>query len=244
MIGKSISIRIPGENREAPQLEAAFGGHPYVVEILTGSFRDIEFAVGSWSRSISVGQPDCECTGLIEIADNNPWVCADRVNVPSAPVTAALIALAPLALAGLIADEPVVQLSEDVSRDELREELARLGYNGDLVLDTVAQDLGSAVAATVLVPVRTPDDASELDNAFEERYGRSFYVRHDDESVWAIDLVQDTARGLYRLRYTPGNEVSLLTVQVMIDRNGKGGAAQVVHAFNVMNGFEESLGIA
>jgi N-acetyl-gamma-glutamylphosphate reductase len=38
--------------------------------------------------------------------------------------------------------------------------------------------------------------------------------------------------------------MSLLTVQVMIDRNGKGGAAQVVHAFNVMNGFEESLGIA
>jgi N-acetyl-gamma-glutamylphosphate reductase len=29
----------------------------------------------------------------------------------------------------------------------------------------------------------------------------------------------------------------------MADRNGKCGAAQVVHAMNVMCGFEESLGI-
>ena len=238
-----ITIRITGESRDSRQLQAAFGQHPHVVEVLTGSFRDIEFAVGNWSRSISVGRPDGECTGLIEIADNNPWVCADRVNVPSAPVTAALIALAPLAVAGLIADEPVVQVSEDVSHEELRNELARLGYVGDLVVDTVAQDLGSVVAATVLVPVRTPEDPSELDSAFDERYGRSFYIRHDDESVWSIDLLADTARALYRLRYTPGDGVSLLTVQVMIDRNGKGGAAQAVHAFNVMNGFEESLGI-
>jgi N-acetyl-gamma-glutamylphosphate reductase len=218
--------------------------HPMVTEVLAGSYRDVEYSVGPWRRSISVGIPGYECTGLVEIADNNPWVCAGHVNVPSAPVTAALIALSPLAAAGLIADEPVIQLSEDVSRDELAAELAIVGYNGESIVDTVAQDLGTVIAATVMVPVRTPENVSDLDGAFDERYGRSFFVREDSGSIWATTLVADTPFGFYRLRYTPDNNLSLLTVQVMIDRNGKGGAAQVIHAFNVMNGFEESLGIA
>ena len=239
-----LIVRLPGENREAVWLRAAFSRHPLVSDVAFGTYRDVEFAIGDWQRSISVAISGVPCTGLVEIADNNPWVCADQVNVPSGPVTAALIALSPLAVAGLIADEPVIQLSEDVSRDELHRELSNIGYSGEVIVDTVAQDLGSVIAATVLVPVKTPEDPNELDGAFEERYGRSFFVRRDDESTWSTELVSDTPYGFYRLRYTPGDEMSLLTVQVMIDRNGKGGAAQVVHAFNVMNGFEESLGIA
>jgi len=227
-----------------PQLARAFRNHPLVDTVSIGSYWPVEFSVDSWQRSIRIADPSAECTGLVEIADNNPWVCADLVNVPSPAVTTALIALAPLAVAGLIADEPVIQISEDLNREELHQELARIGYAGEFIVDTVAQDLGSVIAATVLVPVATPMDPRELDGAFDERYGRAFFIREDSDSVWATTLVADGARAVYRLRYTPDNLVSLLTVQVMADRHGKAGDAQVVHAFNIMNGLEESLGIA
>jgi N-acetyl-gamma-glutamylphosphate reductase len=48
---------------------------------------------------------------------------------------------------------------------------------------------------------------------------------------------------VYRLRVTPNDNASLLTIQVLADRDGKCGAAQVVHMMNVMAGFEETLGL-
>jgi N-acetyl-gamma-glutamylphosphate reductase len=228
----------------SPQLASAFRNHPLVDSVATNAYLPVEYAIGPWRRTIRIGDPSAECTGLVEIADNNPWVCADLVNVPSPAVTVALIALAPLAVAGLIADEPVIQISEDLNRDELQTELERVGYAGEFILDTVAQDLGSVIAATVMVPVVTPTDPRELDGAFDERYGRAFFIREDADSVWATTLVADGPRAVYRLRYTPDDHLSLLTVQVMADRHGKAGTSQVVHAFNIMNGLEESLGIA
>ena len=47
----------------------------------------------------------------------------------------------------------------------------------------------------------------------------------------------------YRLTLAPDSPHSLLTIRVLADFNGKVGASQVIHAMNVMCGFEESLGI-
>ena len=47
-----------------------------------------------WSRQIVVGDASIEAGGLVELADNNPMVCADIVGVPGPVATLALIALA------------------------------------------------------------------------------------------------------------------------------------------------------
>ena len=104
-------------------------------------------------------------------------------------------------------------------------------------------DLDGVVAATVVVAIKTPERLEEVDEMYEERYGHSFYVRRDEESTWHVSLVKDKPHALYRLRIAPDQPASLLTIQVMADLNGKCGAAQVVHAMNIMAGFEESLGL-
>jgi N-acetyl-gamma-glutamylphosphate reductase len=57
-------------------------------------------------------------------------------------------------------------------------------------------------------------------------------------------LVAGKPFSAYRLRVVPDEPNSLLTVRLLSDPLGKCGAAQVVHAMNVMCGFEESLGIS
>jgi N-acetyl-gamma-glutamylphosphate reductase len=106
------------------------------------------------------------------------------------------------------------------------------------------QDLASVVACTAMALIRTPDKLEDIDELYEESFGRSFFIRRDEESDWTPDIVADKPWAAYRLRITPDAASSLLTIQVMADRNGKCGAAQVVHAMNLMAGFEESLGIA
>mgnify|MGYP000986779237 CR=1 FL=1 len=55
-------------------------------------------------------------------------------------------------------------------------------------------------------------------------------------------IVANKPFAVYRLGLTPGDDTSLLTVRVLADKHGKCGEAQLVHALNVMCGFEEMLG--
>jgi hypothetical protein len=66
-------------------------------------------------------------------------------------------------------------------------------------------------------------------------------VRRDDASIWDKGLVEGEPFALYRLSLMHDQPESLLKIQVIADKDGKCGAAQIVHAFNVMCGFEESL---
>ena len=104
-------------------------------------------------------------------------------------------------------------------------------------------DFGTVVAATVISAIQTPDRLEDLDDLYEEAFGRSFFVRRDEASEWDVKLVKSKPHSLYRMRISPDKPQSLLTVQVMADKDGKCGAAQVVHCMNVMAGFEETLGI-
>ena len=61
---------------------------------------------------------------------------------------------------------------------------------------------------------------------------------------WLVSVIEHQPFAVYRLRVTPGPETSLLTIQVMADKDGKCGAAQVVHVMNVMCGFEECEGLS
>jgi len=205
--------------------------HPNVTEASPGGDHALTFG----TRHVDVGTLE-DLRGLVEIVDNNPMVCADSFAVPSPLSTLIAIAVDPIREAGLLIEEPVVQTNLNGPDPE-----PFLGYSVTVSTDTL--DFGSVGVATVIAAIRTPDRLEDLDDLYEERFGRSFYVRRAEGADWDTKLVAGQAFAAYRLRIAPDEPFSLLTIQVMSDLNGKLGSAQVVHAFNVMNGFEETLGI-
>ncbi len=199
---------------------------------------------GERNREIYVGRPDVSPMGVVELTDNNPLVCADAFSVPSPASTLAVLAMGPLAEAGLIAERPVMLVNVDSDEDELAAFLATYGWRDGALTSYEPMDLSGVVAASVICSVPTPERLEDLDDLFEERYGRSFFVRRSDEEAWDTKMVAGKPHAAYRLRVSPDEPNSLLTIQIMADCNGKCGAGQIVHAMNVMCGFEESLGIA
>jgi N-acetyl-gamma-glutamylphosphate reductase len=213
------------------------------VTLVDGSFDGLSILQGDWKRELVVGDPSCEVAGLVELMDNNPLVCCDRASVPGAVATLALVALGPLARAGLILEEPVMQVGGADDDGTVPGFLAREGWGGGVAVSVGDEDLKGAVAANVVAMVPTPGDWGEIDELYRECYAHSFYVRESSEGVWDAGMVIGRPHACYRLSRTAGEGTSLLTVQAMADRDGKCGAAQMVHAMNVMCGFEESLGL-
>ncbi len=218
--------------------------HPSVTKVDVDDAGFLSFSQDVWKREIRVGHLSDGPSGLMELIDNNPVVCADRVGVPCPAGTLALIALGPIAQAGILFEAPTMLTNAPGSLAEVEADLLSIDWNQGITLETQDVDLGEVYAATVIAAVRTPDDLEEIDDIYEERFGRSFFVRRDETSDWDVSLVRGQAHAVYRLRIAPDSPYSLLTIQVMADRDGKCGAAQLVHALNVMCGFEESLGIS
>lgn len=175
--------------------------------------------------------------------DNNPLVCADKVSAPSPLATLALIALGPLIDAGIIEGDPVLMLNGPLPTDDVVAGLATTGFDRSVTLSWTADEAPDVLALAALIPIRTPDDLAEIDHLYEERYGRAYYVRLLPDAEWTPDLVRDQPWAAVQLRITVDEPTSLLTVRVLADRDGKAGSAQLVHLFNIMNGFEETLGI-
>ena len=213
--------------------------HPRV-ELLDGAASHlVEFDRGDWPRSISSGASE-----IIELADNNPLVCADSALVPGPLSTLAQIALGPLIKSGLLLESPV-SLASFAFRDEEAEELMALGgWWAEAALGHDAVDLGTVLSVTGMGKVPADTSADDVETLYDEAFGRSFFVRWAEAGRWDTAEVAGTPHALFRIRRTPGEDSDLYTVQVMADRCGKAGAAQVVHVFNVMCGFEESLGLA
>jgi N-acetyl-gamma-glutamylphosphate reductase len=217
--------------------------HPRICRASLSETSGTRFWQGDWEREICVGDPTAEVFGLVELTDNNPIVCASRVSVPTAASTLALIAIGPLVEAGILTDSPTIVTNAPADDQEIEASLATCGWNDGAALHVEPVNLQGVVTATVMAAIRTPDDLDDIDALYEERFGRSFFVRRDEDSEWDPDVVRGTPYAVYRLRIAPDSPDSLLTIRVMADQNGKAGATQVVHAMNVMAGFEESLGI-
>lgn len=218
--------------------------HPRVEKVAMGPSEGIVFALADWNREVKVGDLSADHYGLVEVMDNNPIVCADRISVPTPAATMALIGLAPLARAGLLTDSPVVALNCHAEDEEIVFALEKSGWKGGVTVHTEPLDIGGVLAATIMASITTPDDMEDLDSLFDEPFGRSFYVRRDETSDWGPGVVQNKPFACYRLKVLPDEPNSLITVRVLSDPHGKAGATQMVHAMNVMCGFEESLGIS
>lgn len=221
--------------------------HPFVQlrDIKTSEDRLLEFTQESgWSRSISWSGKDSPIRGLVELIDNNPMVCADFMSLPTASATLTMIALGPLIRAGIILESPALHFNFTVEPDDVQDNLELFGWNGGATLAIDEQEFGSALILNAMAKVPNFSENRVFDELFEESFGRSFFVHAaPPEADWDIQLVSGTPNAVYNLRITPGEDDSLLTVQVMADKDGKCGAAQVIHAMNVMVGFEESLGL-
>ena len=226
-----------------PAVRRLLAAHPFVDLDSIGPEQGVAFVQDGWNRRVYVGRMEEAQRGILEIMDNNPIVCADAMSVPSAGATLALVALGPLAAGGLIADSPTIVTNVALDESEVAALMEPLGWTEGSYVHVEPEALGGVVAATVMVAIQTPDDLDDIDALYEERYGRTLYVRRDEDSEWDPGLVAGRPHALYRLLVAPDAGISLLTVRVLADADGKGGAAQVVHAMNVMAGFEESLGL-
>lgn len=218
--------------------------HPGVV--VEGTFEEpgLEFSDSGRTRRIRVGDRSCEVRGLIELMDNNPLVCTDLASVPSSAATLALIALGPAFKSGVIRERPTFTVNIPASEADLEPFLETVGWESGITLDVLQQPLDGVVAATALAVTNAPIEPEEIEALYAEIYDRSFFVRHEPDAEWHVRMVIGKPLAVYRISVATGEDSSLLTVHVMADQNGKCGAAQVLHMFNIMCGFEESLGIA
>ncbi len=218
--------------------------HPKVTAVQEDTSAGISFRQGEWHRSVVQGDSQTELYGLVELMDNNPLVCADQMSIPTPIGVLAAIALGPLIVSGLLYEEPTILASNGDDKYAIDELLRREGWEGGAILSADEKDLGGLLAATVIAAIRTPSRLEDIDDLYEERFGRSFFVHRDEISEWHVDLVRGSQNALFRLRIVPDEPYSLLTIQAMADRKGKCGAGALIHAMNVMAGFEESLGLA
>jgi len=178
--------------------------------------------------------------GLTELMDNNPLVCADVASVTGAGATLALIALGPLAKAELLADRPAIALNfHEPEAEEIDVALATEGWVSGASLAT-SDDDPDVYSAQCLAEIRMPDTEGDLRALYEECFGRSFFVRSSTERPSLAD-----AFATYSLSVdNRGDGTALATIFAHSSRDAKTGAGALVHIFNVMSGFEESLGVA
>lgn len=224
-----------------PHVRELLRKHPEVASVTESENPGLDFTLNGWNRAVSFDQGSGALLGIAELVDNNPLVCADVMVLPNAGETLALIALGPLISAGLLVETPTVL--SNVAIEDLDPFLKTLGWEDGVLVSHQEVDLDGVVGVTVMAAIRTPEDLDDLDALYEERYGRSLLVRLADSGEWDTQLVKGQPYAAYRLRINPDEPNSLLTIRVMADENGKAGAAQVVHAMNVMCGLPESLGL-
>lgn len=227
-----------------PNLANLLRIHPRVTEVhLADSPVALSWDQNGWKREIRIGDPGQPLKGLVELMDNNPLVCADSMSLPGPAATLALVALGPVLDAGIVIEAPTFLTNIEADEDEIGLFLTTVGWEEGVTVMGEPKDMEGVVAATAICAIKPPERLDDIDDIFEERYSRSFFVRRDESAEWHVQVVQGKPWAAYRLRIAPDEPNSLLTIQVMADGNGKCGAAQVVHAFNVMCGFEESLGV-
>jgi N-acetyl-gamma-glutamylphosphate reductase len=227
-----------------PEIRRLLARHPRVERIEEGGSAGIEFREGGRHREVRIGDSACEAAGLVELMDNNPLVCAEVASVPSPAATLALIALGPAAAAGLISDLPAIIVNIPADADDVSRFLALAGWPGGVTVHVEPHDLQGVGTVAAMASIWTPERPEDVADLFDERFGRSFFVRRDEESLWDPVLVRGTPYACYRLSLGLDTGQTLLTVRCLADEVGKLGSAQAVHAMNIMCGFEEYLGLA
>lgn len=208
-------------------LDALVHRHRRLLAPQSGSLCALEFGLNSYRRSIVLGFREGCPVGVIELFDNNPIVCAERVCLPTPVATLALLAIDPLCKAGLAQGSVKLSCTSECAPDDIEPFLAALG---DRVSVEIFADLDCVgVAVEVSFPFKGASE--ELLNLYDGAYERTMLVMR--------------APGVHPLAAVYSASVSDGSAKVRFESKpeGKAGAAQVIQALNVMAGFEDSLGI-
>jgi hypothetical protein len=225
-----------------PRLLSFLRSHPRVKEVVEGGGPGLRFQQGTWFRSVEIGNPSLEVAGLVELMDNNPLVCADVASIPDPASTLTLVAIGPLVRASLLVESPTDITNFPAEPDLIGRFLQKEGWADGVTYHSEPIDLGPVLVASCIAAIKTPARLEDIDDLYGEFFGRSFFVQRCVEG-WDIDLVLGKNHAVFKMQISPDEPNSLLSIQAMADRDGKCGAAQVVHCMNVMAGFEETLGI-
>jgi N-acetyl-gamma-glutamyl-phosphate reductase len=194
---------------------------------------------------------------------------AGLVANPGCYPTASLLALAPLARAGLIADVVVdakqgisgagrafddtthlsmagenilpYKVAEHRHTPEIEEQLALLGTDVRVQFQAhlVPLDQGE-LASCYVTPTRTVS-ASELEERFEEAYGEEPFVEVADAPPGTREVY---ATNFCRLFAASDGHTGKLVILSAIDNLWKGTSSQAVQNLNLMFGLDEARGLA
>ncbi len=228
---------------QVPGLEHWVSVHPRLRRVGSVNDRSLEFG----GRAVAIGEPEEEAPyGLPELMDNNPIVCARRVVVPTPAATLAWIALGPACKAGFVlADEtspPILLRFAGLEREDLGEALRAIGWTLGTQAEWRGGSLEGVASLEALVPLDDSVQPGEIADAYDEAFGRSFFVRRVSPCEWLPHRVLGTPRAEYWLETAPSSS-PMLRVGAAADVRGKLGGAQLVHSLNVMCGWEESTGL-
>ena len=221
-----------------PGLAKFLERHPMVT--VSGDLSEPGLHFGN--RRIIVGNPELEVRGLIELMDNNPLVCAQTASVPDPGSTLALIALEPLIRANLLVEDPTLSFSFPVDEALVQRFLNAAGWHGSAAMGIADLGVSPALGLLCLAVIESPPNPADIGGLYDEAYGRSFFVQRKDTTLTA-SMVLGGPKAAFSFRVQRDEPHSLISVSVISDPEGKCAGGQLVHMFNVMAGFEETLGL-
>src|SRR5262249_1059077 len=156
---------------------------------------------GDWNRAVRQDDGNAlaenELFGLVEMTDNNPLVCADRFVLPSPVAILASIAVGPLIDAGLLFEPPTLLSSLEENPGGVFRAFVQLGWLTGATIECQQMDLQGAIALTAISAIRTPDRLEDLDDLYEERFGRSFFIHRHEEGDWDVALAKGSENAYY-----------------------------------------------
>lgn len=220
-----------------PGLAELLEKHPHVQLDRAPTEATLEISQHGWIRRIWIDRDSVPLFGLVELMDNNPLVCADEFSLPSPEGALSLIGLGPLIRCGALMGTPRAEFTFNVRPDSCLHALQSAHWANGIETAGGGGAHGTVLQALFRVDV-DPGAADDVPGIYEEVFGPSFYVRTMAPDCWNPADVD--GQPFAELTFEGGRPG---VVRVAADRNGKCGAAQVVHAMNIMCGFEECLGI-
>jgi N-acetyl-gamma-glutamyl-phosphate reductase len=191
---------------------------------------------------------------------------AELVANPGCYPTAALLALAPLAEAGLAGDVVISAASGvsgagrggadfvDIAENfgpygveghrhfpEIAQELLALGMDGGVTFLPHLLPIDQGLLASCFVTPTRPVSGEELRSLYEERYGSEPFVEMVDSAPGVRD-VRET--NFCRVFAAPAHDGERVLAVAAIDNLWKGAAGQAVQNLNLMLGLDEVEGLA
>jgi N-acetyl-gamma-glutamyl-phosphate reductase len=231
---------------------------------LSGAFRLRDAGARARWYPKTVALPDTTAYGLTE-RQRHALAAARLVACPGCYPTAAVLALAPLAAAGLVTGDVVIDAKSGVSGagkapserthfSECHGSVSAYGVFAHRHGAEMEQELGLGVTfvphlvpldrgilTTVYARVPAGTDGAALAAIYDEAYGGAPFVRLTGETLPAIKQVAYT--NFCDIGWTLDTATGRLVVVSVIDNLLKGAGGQAVQNFNIAFGFDERAGL-